>query len=308
MKRRIATRKKGSAARWLGVGFGSASGLDPDVLLGVGGLHAEIGEDGEGGAEDEEDDGGDGPDEGRGERHVPDERVVGEVRGVAVGLAGAVRPRGPRGPEEERRHGPRVGGVADEAAGDRHRVGALAEEPLVVRDQGRQRRGLPGRQGEGGGGLVVAVQAQLGADLGLDPPPLAGGERLEVALREGDGAIRREAVDEAGGGEPDPVEDVGGPVRREVRAVAPDRAGLLTAAREVLALPEADVVAGEDDLPGRRHDALGDGRLVPGDLRAPEEEDAEAQDDDEEEDGTAAVGHVERGSGGGEGGREGTAR
>ena len=85
------------------------------------------------------------------------------------------------------------------------------------------------------------------------------------------------------------MERVGGPVRREVRAVAPDRAGLLAAAGEVLQLALADVLAGEDDLARRRDDALGDRRLVLVDLRAPEDEDREAGDDGEQQDGAGPL-------------------
>jgi len=95
----------------------------------------------------------------------------------------------------------------------------------------------------------------------------------------------------AGGRERRPVEGVGRPVRREVGAVAPDRPGLLAAAGEVLALAERDVLGGEEHLAGRGDHARRDRRLVLGDLRASEDEDAECGDDDEQEDGAGLVAH-----------------
>ena len=73
----------------------------------------------------------------------------------------------------------------------------------------------------------------------------------------------------------DPVEGVGGPVRREVGAVAPDRAGLLAAAGEVLALARADVLAGQHDLARRGATTRsGIGGLCSLIFGAPEDEDA----------------------------------
>ena len=192
----------------------------------------------------------------------PDQRVVGEVGGVAEGLAGAVGAGRPGGPEEEGGLRAGVGRVRHEAGRDRHGVAPVPEQRRVVRDQRREGRHLAGREHQRAGGLVVPVLAELGGDLGLDPAALAGRERDRITLREAGGDLGGEAAGQAGRHEANPVERVGRPVRRRGRRRGPNRAGLLATAGEVLALSGGHVLGGEDHLARRRDGAGGDGRLV----------------------------------------------
>jgi hypothetical protein len=79
------------------------------------------------------------------------------------------------------------------------------------------------------------------------------------------------------------VQPVRRPVRRLVRAVAPDRADLLTAEALPDLLAVEDGVARGEELAARGHHALGDGRRLPVDLAAEEaEEEGRAANDEGE--------------------------
>src|SRR5262249_16839033 len=156
---------------------------------------------------------------------VVDERLVRPVLRVAgAGLAGPVGGAGPGGPEEEggQRLLPFGGGQGV------RRDGVLVPAPGgdvgVVLGVGPGRLGPGGGNGQGAGGGVGGVGAE---DL-LEPGPQGGlvfQGQPRVALRPPLPGPVVEDEDELA------VQPVGGPVRGDVGAVAPDGTDLLTAQR-----------------------------------------------------------------------------
>ncbi|MNS56322.1 hypothetical protein D3C72_891780 [compost metagenome] len=203
------------------------------------------------------------PQDHRAGRDVVDQRLGRPVAGVGDRLAGPVGGRGPGGPEEEGVHVGHALGIAHGVR--RHGVGlakllhgrVVAEQRGVVAAVGRDGGRALGADRDRAGGRIIGV----GADVALQPGAQGGlllvGE-LGVRLAEVAVGPAVEHEHELA------VQPVRVPVRRDVGAVAPDRADLLAAHRlpdvlavfDVLAREEHATVGGDDALRNRWRDPV----------------------------------------------------
>ena len=191
-------------------------------------------------------------------RRVAHQRFVRPVAGVGLGFAGALRGRRPCGPEEERGERVAVFRVGDRVLAHRIAFAQLRGRRIVREQAFVVRRYLGDRQRA----AFAEQQVAAGRIVGV-----GAHERLELGLLRGlSGRIER-GIDHAVVGAAAEVEHgfglavqpVRGPVGRDQRAMAPDRAQLLPAD----ALPDAaaflDVRARVDDVAAVADHALGDG-------------------------------------------------
>ena len=135
---------------------------------------------------------------------------------------------------------------------------AVAEKVGVVADQACVRLGLEAGQGQA---IRLGVEA-VGLDVARDQPGDAaarpGIELLQIVLREG-GCFLHAAAEVARSHEQaHAVQVVRGPVRRQVRAVAPHAAHVLAAAAHPVVLPADDfLLAVKGAAVGRHHGRRG---------------------------------------------------
>ena len=194
--------------------------------------------------------------------------VIDEILGRPVVGVGVVvtRPAGRGGPGRPAEEGGQLVGL------------------LGVVDRVRAQSLVGGRIGE----VVAVVSFELGEGTRLGPgvrracPPGVVAVRLEVGDRLLARAVGARAAVLAFNRERRPMKVVGGVVGAQVGAVAEDRPVLHQAVVEKDALPVADVVAGEDRLPGGVDDAIGDRRVgaVGAVCQQAEDEEPEQEDDD----------------------------
>ncbi|CAM5233151.1 hypothetical protein RLIN73S_04182 [Rhodanobacter lindaniclasticus] len=196
------------------------------------------------------------PQEGAGDRRVADQRVIRKVVGVGVVVAGTIGHRGPGRPVHERGELAQLRRVADQVGLEPAVAGRVFEVVSPVRDLLLPGFGFRRRERQRVGGGIVAVGFQIDGGLRVHRGLLAGiefGHRLAMLL----------ASQRIGRVHADQMQRLGGIVRTEISAVAPDRAVVHQAVLQEHGLPGLDIVAGEQHLALRVDHLGGDRRRLP---------------------------------------------
>ena len=195
------------------------------------------------------------PQEGVAGRLIPHERLIREVVGVGIRVAGTRRHRGPGGPGEEGRQPPEVLRISDIPRGQPPGRDRPGEVVGPFRDLLLVGGGLRSGEGKGPCPSIIPVLLEQPLDLIL--------ERTLFWCREG---IRRPRSARRGqrlaGIHGKRVQVVGREVRTQVGAVSPDGAVVHEAVFQEDLLPGTNLVPREKRLAGRPHDGVRDGGCI----------------------------------------------